>query len=508
MSFAIPRRARRALLAAAVPAALAATALPAAADAATVRVVGVGPTAVPQLQYTAAAGESNDLRVAFTGTHIHIRDSVPITAGIGCVIDETDAAICTPGQFQDRYSLGDGRDTVRYLAPHAARVDLGADDDTYFGALRKDSIGTNGLVVQDADVIGGTGNDLVTYRSAQGGVSVSLDNQFNDGNRGKENIRADFEHIEGSRGNDTLTGSNDPNKVEQYTGLEGNDTMNGLDGTDVFNEGSAPSGADTIAGQAGIDQVKYSQRTTPVRIDMASLGRNSGATGEGDFIDPNTNNAIGGLAADTLIGGSGANVFNGAGSGDTLRGNGGPDHLIGGSGEDHLFGGTENDTLDTADNEEDAEMRCEAGFDDTLNRDLKDVEATECETVNSVGILKLAPAAISAEAGKVAKLRLSWTHPKSWKQLRSVTLRLREGGKVVGQVAIRTSSGKIEDKGGVQLVRKQSKLVRNDKKVSAQLALRISRKLADSTLDADVVATDVKGAKQVSRAAGTVQVSD
>ena len=89
-----------------------------------------------------------------------------------------------------------------------------------------------------------------------------------------------------------------------------------------------------------------------------------------------------------------------------------------------------------------------------------------------------------------------------------MTLRLREGDKVVGQVAIRPASGKVEDKGGVRVVHKQSKLVRKGRKVSAQLALRISRKLADSTLDADVVATDVKGKRQVSRAAGSIQVSD
>ena len=127
MSFAIPRRARRALLAAAVPAALAATALPAGADAASVRVTG------GQLQYTAAAGETNDTRVAFTGTHIHIRDNVPITVGDGCVIDDTDAAICVAGSAQARYSLGNGSDVMRYHAPHAAQVDMGADDDTYFG---------------------------------------------------------------------------------------------------------------------------------------------------------------------------------------------------------------------------------------------------------------------------------------------------------------------------------------------------------------------------------------
>ena len=41
---------------------------------------------------------------------------------------------------------------------------------------------------------------------------------------------------------------------------------------------------------------------------MASLLRTSGAAGEGDFIDPNTNDAFGGSAGDTMLGGSGANV--------------------------------------------------------------------------------------------------------------------------------------------------------------------------------------------------------
>jgi hypothetical protein len=501
MSIAISRRARRALLAAAVPAALAATALPASADAASVRVTG------GQLQYTAGAGKNNDTRVAFTGTHIHIRDNEPITAGDGCVPDDTGAILCVPGSVQARYSLGNGSDEMLYLAPHAARVDLGADDDTYFGGGRKDSIGPNGLVVQDADVIGGTGSDLISYANAPA-VRLSLDNQFNDGNRGKENIRSDFERIVGSRGNDVLVGSDDPNKPESFTGNLGDDLMQGLGGMDIFNEGPVASGADNIQGQSGIDLVNYSERTTGVTVDMASLARNSGAPGEGDFIDPNTNDALGGSAVDTMSGGSGANVFMGGPGDDTLRGNGGNDTLRGDRGADSLFGGDDIDVLDSADNVEDEIMDC--GFDtpDTLNRDLRDINATGCEIVNSVGILKLTPATIAAEPGEVAKVKLSWTHPKSWKQLRSVTLRLREGNEVVGKVAIRPRAEKLEDEGGVQLVRGQSKLVHKDKKVSAQLALRISRKLADSTLSADVVASDVKGAKQVSRAAATVRVSD
>ena len=258
--------------------------------------------------------------MAFTGTHIHIRDSAPITVGDGCVIDDTGAALCVPGSAQARYSLGNGRDVMRYLAPHAARVDMGADDDTYFGALRDDSIGTErprGPACRRHQRHRQRPRHL--SQSAQGGVRVSLDGQFNDGNRGQENIRPDAEHIVGSNGIDTLIGSNDPNKVEQFTGLAGNDTLEGLDGTDIFNEGSVPSGADTFRGGAGIDRINYAQRTTPVRVDMASLQRNSGAAGEGDFIDPNTNDAIGSTAGDTMIGGSGANEFRGSGGADRLE---------------------------------------------------------------------------------------------------------------------------------------------------------------------------------------------
>jgi hypothetical protein len=498
----ISRRARRALLAAAVPAALAATALPAGADAASVRVATVGLQQGQQIQYTAAPGEANNLRVSFTGLHILIDDSAPLTGGNGCVIDGNGNAVCVPGTLQAQYSLGDGRDTVRNLAPHAAKFDMGADDDTYFGALRVDSVGANTPAVQSIDLIGGAGADLLTYRSSQRAVTVTAgDGLVNDGDRGKENVRLDWEHYEGSNGNDTLTGTNDPTKTEQYTGFAGDDTLFGLDGTDIFNEGSAPSGADAFHGQSGADRILYSQRTTPVTIDMANLARNSGAAGEGDFIDPNTNDAIGGLAGDTLIGGSGANVFNGAGGVDTLRGNAGPDTLTGGSGVDKLFGGTEGDTLNTADNEEDELMRCEAGI-DTLNRDLKDVEATECETVNSFGVLKLAPAAITAEAGETAKLRMTWSHPKSWKLIRKVELRIADAGNVV----VRPAAERIVDEGAVDVLR-SSRLTRRGKDVTAHLALRLDKRLAGETLDVDVAATDIKGHRQLQRGVGTIEVA-
>ena len=504
MSFSVPRRARRALLAAAVPAALAATALPASADAATVKVTG------GQLQYTAAAGETNDTRVAFTGAHIHIRDNVPITVGDGCVIDNTGAALCVPGSAQARYSLGNGSDEMLYLAPHAARVDMGTEDDTFFGVRRDDSIGTNGLVAQNVDVIGGTGSDLISYQNSSA-TRLSLDNQFNDGPRGKENIRSDFERIVGSKGNDTLVGSDDPNKAESFAGGLGNDTMQGLGGTDLFNEGPAANGADNIQGQAGIDLVNYSERTTGVTVDMASLARNSGAPGEGDFIDPNTNDALGTIAADTMTGGSGANVFHAGGGADTLQGNGGSDtlrgdngcdHLVGGPEADSLFGGNDNDTLDAGDNVADTTMDCEGGTDDRLIADLNDRNASNCETVDNVGVLKLAPTAITAEAGKAAKLRMTWSHPKSWKQLRKVELRIEDAGKVI----VRPRAERIEDNGSVKVMR-ASRLTSKGKKVTAHLALKLDKSLAGETLSVDVEATDVKGRRQLQQDAGTIRVS-
>jgi hypothetical protein len=509
MSIAIPRRARRALLAAAVPAALAATALPATADAATARVNSSG-----ALEYTAASGETNDVRVFFDRKHIFIKDTAPIEVGNACVLDELGTAICVPGSGQAKYSLGDGRDVMRYDTPHAARIDMGADDDTYFG-FRVDSIGENGLVVQPADLIGGAGADLISYRFSQRGVRVSLDGVLNDGDRSKDNVRPDWEHIEGSNGIDTLTGSNDPNKIEQYTGLAGNDTMNGLDGTDIFNEGNVPNGADTIAGQAGGDRVNYSQRTTSVRVDMASLARNSGAAGEGDFIDPNTNDALGGSAADTMIGGTGANVFAGGGSGDMLDGRGGTDTLFGGAGgdtviggeaADKLSGGTDSDTLDAADNVADTELFCDGGTGDVLIADLNDRNASGCETVTQVGVLKLAPTAITAEAGKAAKLRMSWSHPKSWKQLRKVELRIKRDGKAVGKVAVRPAADRLEDQGAVKVLR-ASRLTSKGKKVTAQLALKLDKSLAGETLSVDVEATDIKGKRQLQRDAGTIEVA-
>jgi hypothetical protein len=145
-------------------------------------------------------------------------------------------------------------------------------------------------------------------------------------------------------------------------------------------------------------------------------------------------------------------------------------------------------------------MLCGLGF-DTLNRDLRDIEATGCEVVDSVGVLKLAQAAISAEAGKAAKLRMSWSHPKSWKQLRRIVLRVEDAGKVV----VRPRAERIEHAGAVDGLR-ASRLTRRGKTVTAHLRLRFAERVAGETLNVDVEATDLKGRRQLQRDAGTIRV--
>ena len=285
---------------------------------------------------------------------------MPITVGNGCVIDATGAALCVPGNFQDRYSLGDGRDTMRYLAPHAARVDMGAGDDTYFGALREDSIGQNGKVVQHADVISGTGNDLVTYRSSQRGVRVTLDGLFNDGDRGKENIRPDVEHVEGSNGIDTLIGSDDADKVEQFSGLGGNDTLEGLGGTDIFNEGPRSRTAPTSsAGQAGIDRVNYSAADDPRHGRHGQPRRAPAARPARATSSTRTRTTPSAARPATRCSAARARTCStaAAAASTSCAATAALDRLIGGTDADKLFGGEGDDVLDAADNLADTRMR-------------------------------------------------------------------------------------------------------------------------------------------------------
>jgi Ca2+-binding RTX toxin-like protein len=478
-----------------------AAALPGAAQAATITVHDTSSSPPHAFSYAAAPGEANNLRYAeaFDGSTI-ITDTAPLrivgeSSLQGCRFDGTSTIVCAPNVRPAGIETGDGNDTVRYLASESmgtigrgGGIDLGAGNDTLFAGIRRNADGVQ-------DINGGSGTaDKVTYASASFPATVTLDDRIADGVTNDKQLLNGFEVVEGSGFGDTLTGS-DADRREILIGGNGNDRLTGLGGTDVFVEGAAANGSDTIAGGGGIDLVDYSQRSKRVEVHMEDLTRNDGELGELDFIDPNTNDAFGGSAGDVLVGGAGRNVFVGNGGGDALDGNGGDDELIGGAGGDFLAGGTENDTINANDNVADT-IRCEGGT-DTLTADLRDVDATGCETVQLVGKLAL--------AANGANVRLSWTHPVSWKQLRHVTVRIKDGRTVAGRIVIRPRAEKIAASGQVEIAR--SRLAHKGGKVTARLKLRYDAALAGKRLKADVVAADIHGAQQVERNAATLKVA-
>jgi Ca2+-binding RTX toxin-like protein len=213
---------------------------------------------------------------------------------------------------------------------------------------------------------------------------------------------------------------------------------------------------------------------------------------------------------DVLSGNSLANTLDGhvghAGQ-DVLSDLGGNDTLLAGAGNNGLQGGTGNDVIearnDAIDNIDCGENSNDA---DTANRDADENRVVDCER-GTVGTLRLTPAAIDAEAGELARVRLSWRHPQAWRKLRKVELRLTRDGAPVGEVTIRPRAERITADGAVQLVRKRTRLTRKGKAVTARLALRLDESLAGQTLKAEVEATDTRGRRQLKRDAATVRVA-
>ena len=130
----------------------------------------------------------------------------------------------------------------------------------------------------------------------------------------------------------------------------------------------------------------------------------------------------------------------------------------------------------------------------------------ESRKVVGVGRLKLAPAAVTAHAGKPVRVKLAWKHPKAWKQLRSLELRASDAGKVVSTITIDPARGRISDRGAITAT-SRSKVAHRGKTVTAQLNLRPSKKLAGRTLHLTVEATDAKGRTQVEPLAGRLTVA-
>jgi hypothetical protein len=251
-------------------------------------------------------------------------------------------------------------------------------------------------------------------------------------------------------------------------------------------------GADSIKIAAGGGVMMGNDGDVDIRargaglISVSGLGGSDFITGRGSF--PSTAQP----PADRPI-----HLFGGSGS----------DTLVDGIRADHLFGDGGNDTLFTVDNDID---RHAGGADfDKATVDTLDVPldgSTEQVTKTGVGTLRLAPAVVSAKAGGVARMTMSWTHPKAWKALRSIDWRVMKEDQRVADITVRPTSGRLSAHGAAELAT-GSRVTHKGKTVTARLSMRLPQALAGEHLRVDVEATDGNGHHQLEPSAGLINVA-
>lgn len=242
----------------------------------------------------------------------------------------------------------------------------GSGNDHIIGYTGNDQLhGEDGDDVLDpglgVDVVrGGAGNDTVTYATAEGGVSVWLEEGFG-GRSSLDAVDRDelisIENVTGSAYDDLLHGNNVANTLrgggggDVLFGYGGNDRLFGEAGDDRI-EGGA--GRDMIDGGTGTDRAGYTIETGGMMVDLVQ-GR-AYKTALGFDADPdadtlaNIEDVAGSAFADILKGDGNANLLIGNGGDDTLIGRGGNDTLLGANGNDELLGGDGDDTLNGGNN--------------------------------------------------------------------------------------------------------------------------------------------------------------
>ena len=241
---------------------------------------------------------------------------------------------------------------------------------------------------------GGSGRDVASWSGRGGDTVTTIDDcvgtaacaQANDGlvdgdpftagvQPENDLVALDVEDLAGGMGADALRGDGDANRL---FGSDDDDTLEGLGGDDhlcgdaggvafgrctssVFQaagtdtlDGGAGSdlldgqrGPDELAGGDGIDTVTYAGRSEPVNATIsdtcggaACALANDGEASEGDLIQRDVENLVGGASDDLLRGTGDPNVLDGGDGGDRLEGLVGRDVLIPGFGNfDVVVGG-------------------------------------------------------------------------------------------------------------------------------------------------------------------------
>ncbi len=224
------------------------------------------------------------------------------------------------------------------------KVDMGAGNDQFYISM-EDAI--------PVTIKGGDGDDNITTGTASDQIDAGAGDDDVNGGDGNDYIDAGAgeDGVGGGDGNDTILGN------------DGDDLLIGELGNDVIDGGL---GADRIRGSEGNDTVTYATRTNNVTVDLSddiSETPDDGEAGEGDFVEADIENIIGGAGNDTLVGstlpnsgenyttnnmiwgGDGNDTIQGLDGNDVLDGGAGNDSIGGNAGRDKIYGGLGNDTI-------------------------------------------------------------------------------------------------------------------------------------------------------------------
>jgi Ca2+-binding RTX toxin-like protein len=241
----------------------------------------------PQLVYTAAAGEINEVSV------VEAPDDVFTITDLGAAITPA-ATECTS------------------ISPNTVRCAVAAWAYVF----------TNG------------GADRVSLRSY---------NAFGYGGDGPDILTgfSDSASLYGEGGNDRLVGEGSGGQA--LYGGPGADSLDG--GRGGFDDLDGGPGPDVLAGGPGIaDTVSYWDRSVRVKISLDGRA-NDGAAGEGDWIKADIEGAYGSQGPTTFLGNAGPNYFEGRAGPDVVRAGAGQDEVFGGAGRDVVWGGAGGDYL-------------------------------------------------------------------------------------------------------------------------------------------------------------------
>jgi Ca2+-binding RTX toxin-like protein len=203
----------------------------------------------------------------------------------------------------------------------------GAGNDTVLGGAGADQLS------------GGQGVDQLSYAQSATAVIVDLGMQEGFAGDALGDLVVEFEHVQGSRHSDSITGDNGANRL---IGGRGNDLLVGAGGNDTL---IGSQGNDSLLGGAGVDRLDYSQDTSSRGVTVnLSLGMARDGFGRQDAI-ADFEDVRGTQFGDVIVGSQFNETFRGEKGNDRLIGGAGNDRLLGGEGRDRLTAGDGNDTL-------------------------------------------------------------------------------------------------------------------------------------------------------------------